>query len=111
MAIDEKVAGGCVLVLAHPPFDDGGVGHGRKSALQPRASGFDALAIDSAIAGVRIESSAMSIDANLEAAVLEIGDPVDAGGEINPRRRVGCRESIVSCRRAEVHHHLSRWFD
>ncbi len=96
MAIDEKVAGGCVLVLAHTPFDDGGIGQGRKSTLQPRASRFDALAIDGPIAGVRIESSAMSIDADFEAAVLEIGDPIDARGEINPGRRVCGGESVVS---------------
>src|SRR5687768_15037278 len=111
MAIDEKVAGGRVLVLAHTTFDDGGIGQRWKSMLQPRASLFDALAIDGSITGVRIESGAMSIDADLEAALLEIGDSIDARGEINPSRRVCCGESVVSCRGAEVHHHLSCWFD
>jgi hypothetical protein len=31
MAIDEKIAGGRVLVLAHTTFDDGGIGQGARS--------------------------------------------------------------------------------
>ena len=47
----------------------------------------------------------------LRPRLLEIGDSIDARGEINPSRRVCCGESVVSCRGAEVHHHLPCWFD
>jgi hypothetical protein len=95
MTIDEEVAGRRVLVLTHATLDKRRICHARKSTLQPRASGVDALAIDAPISRVRIEPHAMRVDAHLEAAALEIRSAIDAGSEINPGRCVWCSESII----------------
>src|SRR5687767_13223156 len=106
MAIDEEVAGRGVLVLTHAAFDERGVRQAGESPPQPRPGGFDTLAIDRPISSIGIESGAMSVDADLDAATLYIGDSVNAGREVDPGRRVCRGEAFVTAGRAEVQHGL-----
>ncbi len=107
MAIDQEVAGGRVLVLAHAALDDWRVSKRRESAREPGAGDADAVLVEHAIGRVGIDVRAMLIDADLEAAAFEVGDAIDAGGKIYPRWCVRRPEPIVARGRAEVDHDLA----
>ena len=74
--------------------------HARARAIAP-ASGVRS-------ARVRIDRRAVLVDPDLHAAVLQVGDAVDAGRTIDPRWCVRRPEAVVAGRRAEVDHDLAR---
>jgi hypothetical protein len=111
VAIDEEVAGGRVLVLADATLNEWCGAHTRESATHPRSRGLDAVVVDLAVFGVRIERRAVGVDPHLQPAPFEIGNAVDPRHEINPCGHVWRAEPIVSSGGAEVHDHLPRGHD
>src|SRR5688572_15905083 len=92
MPIDEEVAARRVLVLTHPALDDRRVGEPWQPTSEPGAGLTNAFGVHNPIAGVGVEARAVRIDADLDAAVLEIGNGVEARREIDEGRRLTCAE-------------------
>ena len=94
-------------VLAHTAFDDRSISESRQPACEPVASPRDAFWIYGPLPRVRVEARSMGIDPDLDAAVLETGNRIQPGGEVDDRRRPTCAEPIVAGWGAEVQHDLS----
>src|SRR5688572_4775583 len=111
MPIDKEISVGRVLVLADASTDHRCAFHPREAALDPCSRAGDGFGCRCPILSVRIDRWTMFVDAHFEARVLDLGNAVNTGGTIDPRRRVGVPEAIVTGWRAEVDDRLARRTD
>lgn len=106
MAVDQKIAGGGVFVLADARFEQRRVGQSREALAQQRARAPQRRWGEFAAAGFWIERGAVRIEGQLEAAAVQRGDRV---GSFTPRDPGG--HGSEGGRRAEVEHFLPRGAD
>src|SRR5205807_10305598 len=111
MAIDQKVAVRSVFVLTDAAFDDRCVLHSRQSQSKQASHFCQSLCGRNSIAVVSIERRAMSIDRDLDAASIDVGQAVSFRFEIDPgwhRRR---SKSIVANGTFKIENFLTRWMN
>src|SRR6185295_12853642 len=101
MTIDQEIAIRCVLVLAHPRFEQRRASQGgepsRQNSLRYRELG----SRDLSLSVLRIERRAMCVDRKLESAAVDRRHAVGALSKCNPRGHVWRSESQIAGRRAE----------
>ncbi len=78
---------------------------------QPGPGAGDGRRVGQSIVRVRVDWAAVLVDADLDAAAVDIRRAIDAGRKINPCRHACRRKPHVTSRRAEVGHDLARRTD
>ena len=107
MTVDQQITVGGVLVLADARADDRSPRHRRKPSFDPRARTRNRLRSRRAIIGIGIDGRSVLVDPDLEAGVLDLGNPVNTRRTIDPCGRMGVSEAIVARRCAEVDNRLA----
>src|SRR5258708_2713549 len=107
MAVNDEVAVGSLLVLAHAGFDERSIFQGGEAKGEILANCAQCSCGDYSFTGSGIERGAASVIRNLEAAAAAPRNAVDETATvIGPDRKMSVAETIVAGRRAEEKHVL-----
>src|SRR5215213_32113 len=101
MAIDQKVAVGSVFVLADASFSYRRIREQGNSLREVVANFERCIRRDDSLVVIGVKRRPMSIDRDLEAATVQIGQRINQIVKIDPRRQPVRLETIVSRRNAE----------
>ncbi len=108
MPIDQEVAARRVLVLADVRVDERRVDERREAAREELPRDHNRVVADPSIRRVGVDGRTMTIDTDLHAGAVEVGDAVEPGREVDPDRQPSDRETCVTGRHAEVQYFLTR---